>query len=48
MLRNMGFDTGVDAAKLIDVSEWTETYFETPLPGQIMKAGLFPEAAIGT
>ena len=48
MLRNMGFDTGVDAAKLIGVSEWTEKYFEGPLPGQIMKAGLFPEAAIGT
>ena len=47
MLRNMGFDTGVDAAKLIGVSEWTETYFEAPLPGQIMKAGLFPEAATG-
>ncbi|MBN08321.1 MAG: hydroxymethylglutaryl-CoA lyase [Rhodospirillaceae bacterium] len=47
MLRNMGFDTGVDAAKLIGVSEWTETYFEAPLPGQIMKAGLFPEAAAG-
>ena len=48
MLRNMGFDTGVDAAKLIGVSEWTETYFEAPLPGQIMKAGLFPEAATGS
>ena len=47
MLRNMGFDTGGDAAKLIGVSEWTETYFEAPLPGQIMKAGLFPEAAAG-
>lgn len=47
MLRNMGFDTGVDVAKLIGVSEWTETFFEAPLPGQIMKAGLFPEAAAG-
>ena len=43
MLRNMGFDTGVDVEKLIEVSEWAETYFEAPLPGQIMKAGLFPE-----
>ena len=48
MLRNMGFDTGVDVSKMIGVSEWTEKYFEGPLPGQIMKAGLFPEAAIGT
>ena len=45
MLRNMGYDTGVDVEKLIEVSEWTETFFEAPLPGQIMKAGLFPEVA---
>ena len=47
MLRNMGFNTGVDVAKLIGVSEWVETYFEAPLPGQIMKAGLFPETTAG-
>ena len=45
MLRNMGYDTGVDVEKLIEVSEWTETFFEAPLPGQIMKAGLCPEVA---
>ncbi len=46
MLRNMGFDTDVDLTKLIAVSEWTETHFDAPLPGQVMKAGLFPEVAV--
>ena len=43
MLRNMGFATGVDIEKLIAVSHWTEQFFNSPLPGQVMKAGLFPE-----
>lgn len=45
MLRNMGFKTGVDIEKLIAVAKWTEQFFENPLPGQVMKAGLFPEVA---
>ena len=45
MLRNMGFDTGVDIEKLITVAKWTEQFFDDPLPGQVMKAGLFPEVA---
>ena len=45
MLRNMGFATGVDIEKLIAVSHWTEQFFDSPLPGQVMKAGLFPEVA---
>jgi len=45
MLRNMGFATGVDIEKLIAVSNWTEQFFDSPLPGQVMKAGLFPEVA---
>ncbi len=43
MLRQMGYQTGIDLEALIDVAEWTETIFGTPLPGQVMKAGLFPE-----
>jgi len=43
MLRNMGYDTGVDIESLIDVAKWMEPFFESPLPGQVMKAGLFPE-----
>jgi len=45
MLRNMGFETGVKLEKLLSVAEWTQDFFETPLPGQVMKAGLFPEVA---
>ena len=47
MLRNMGIDTGIDLEALIAVSEWAEGFFDAPLPGLVMKAGLFPEAARG-
>ncbi len=45
LLRNMGYETGIDLDGLIDVAEWTESFFDAPLPGQVMKAGLFPEVA---
>jgi hydroxymethylglutaryl-CoA lyase len=45
MLRNMGYDTGIDLNALLDVANWLEGYFPAPLPGQVMKAGLFPEVA---
>ena len=45
MLRNMGYDTGIDLNALLDVATWLEGYFPAPLPGQVMKAGLFPEVA---
>lgn len=45
LLRNMGYETGVDVEAVIDVARWAETFFEAPLPGQVMKAGLFPESA---
>ena len=45
MLRNMGYRTGVDLDALIAVANWAETFFDAPLPGQVMKAGLFPEVA---
>lgn len=45
MLRNMGYETGIDIEALIEVAQWTEGFFDAPLPGQIMKAGLFPESA---
>ncbi len=46
LLRNMGYETGVDLNALIGVAEWTQGYFDAPLPGQVMKAGLFPEVAM--
>ena len=45
MLRNMGFETGIDINSYVETANWTEGFFEVPLPGQIMKAGLFPETA---
>ncbi len=45
MLRQMGYHTGIDLEKLIEVSKWAESLFDRPLPGQVMKAGLFPETA---
>lgn len=45
LLRNMGYDTGIDLDASIAVAEWTEGFFDVPLPGQVMKAGLFPEVA---
>ena len=45
MLRNMGFQTGIDIDAYVETANWVEGFFEAPLPGQIMKAGLFPETA---
>lgn len=45
LLRNMGYETGIDIESLIGVAEWMQGYFDQPLPGQVMKAGLFPEVA---
>ncbi len=45
MLRQMGHPTGIDIVELIDVAKWAESFFTAPLPGQVMKAGLFPEIA---
>ena len=47
MLRNMGFETGIKIDAYIETSLWAETFFDTPLPGQIMKAGLFPDTVTG-
>lgn len=45
LLRNMGYEIGVDVDAVIEVARWVETSFDAPLPGQVMKAGLFPESA---
>ena len=45
MLHQMGYQTGIDLDALIGVSQWAETFFDAALPGQVMKAGLFPEIA---
>ncbi len=39
MLRNSGLETGIDLDALIAVAQWAQAFFDTPLPGQVMKAG---------
>jgi len=36
---------GIDLDRLIETAKWAEGMFDAPLPGQVMKAGLFPEVA---
>lgn len=43
MLRNMGYETGINLAALVDVANWLQGFFEPELPGQVMKAGIFPD-----
>jgi hydroxymethylglutaryl-CoA lyase/(R)-citramalyl-CoA lyase len=45
MLRNMGCKTGIDLPRLLETANWIQDFFEATLPGQVMKAGLFPEVA---
>ena len=45
MLRQMEVETGVDLPKLIGAVEWLQSLLTDQLPGQIGRAGLFPEIA---
>jgi hydroxymethylglutaryl-CoA lyase len=42
MLDRMGVDTGVSINALIDTSRWLEEQIGRPIPGMLMKAGVFP------
>jgi isopropylmalate/homocitrate/citramalate synthase len=48
MLNGMGYRTNVDLVRLIDTAAWLELLLERPLPGMVMKAGIFPIAVLGT
>lgn len=43
MARNMGYDIGIDLPKLVATADWLQQFYDVPLPGQVMKAGLFPD-----
>jgi hydroxymethylglutaryl-CoA lyase len=45
LLHRMGFETGIDVAKVIETSKWLEGPLEAPMPAMITRAGLFPSAA---
>jgi hydroxymethylglutaryl-CoA lyase len=44
MLHRMGIDTGVDLPALLDASRWLQGMLEHPVPGMVVKAGLFPKS----
>jgi hydroxymethylglutaryl-CoA lyase len=44
MLERMGVPTGVNLPALVDAGRWLQTQLEQPLPGMVLKAGLFPKA----
>lgn len=46
MLHRMGFETGVDLSALLETSRWLQGKLEHPVPGMVVKAGLFPAPRI--
>ena len=40
------WDTLIWAFQAQRVADWAERFFDAPLPGLVMKAGLFPEVAV--
>jgi hydroxymethylglutaryl-CoA lyase len=42
MLQRMGIETGIDLPALLDTSRWLQGALEHPVPGMVVKAGLFP------
>lgn len=48
MLHRMGMDTGVDLGRLIETAQWLEAQIGHALPGQVMKAGVFPPPDSGS
>ena len=46
MLHRMGCDTGVDLPALLETSRWLQEKLEHPVPGMVVKAGLFPAPRI--
>jgi hydroxymethylglutaryl-CoA lyase len=45
MLQRMGVQTGVDLPALLDTSRWLQEVLEHPVPGMVVKAGLFPKVS---
>ena len=46
MLHRMGIETGVDLPALLDTSRWLQQTLEHPVPGMLVKAGLFPNTEL--
>ena len=46
MLQRMGVDTGIDLHALLATSEWLQRTLAHPVPGMVVKAGLFPSTTL--
>jgi hydroxymethylglutaryl-CoA lyase len=42
MLQRMGIETGVDLPALLETTRWLQAALDHPVPGMVVKAGLFP------
>ena len=42
MIDRMGFETGIDIAKIIETARWLEGPLAGPMPAMVTRAGLFP------
>jgi len=45
MLQRSGFETGISLEALIDTSKWLQEQLGRPVPGMLVKAGVFPGTA---
>jgi hydroxymethylglutaryl-CoA lyase len=43
MLHRMGAETGIDLPALLDTSRWLQGVLDHPVPGMVVKAGIFPK-----
>ena len=41
-IKAKGVDTGIDLPALLETSQWLQGALEHPVPGMVVKAGLFP------
>jgi hydroxymethylglutaryl-CoA lyase len=42
MLHRMGIETGVNLPELLETTQWLQRTLDHPVPGMVVKAGLFP------
>lgn len=42
MLQRTGMETGIDIQKIIDTAKWLEGPLQSPMPGMLTRAGVFP------
>jgi hydroxymethylglutaryl-CoA lyase len=42
MLQRMGIETGIDLPALLETGRWLQGALDHPVPGMVLKAGLFP------